>query len=93
MCACAGFSGWSGEEAGRAARAAGELLARLGGDATSAVTPAVTSAAGCESDDDGFFEQSSLGDSDTSRVDDTTLHTPVSGSSNITSRQTHQLID
>lgn len=28
-----------------------------------------------ESDDDGFFEQSSLGDSDASRVDDTAITT------------------
>lgn len=29
-----------------------------------------------DSDDDGFFEQSSLGDSDASRVDDSSLATP-----------------
>ncbi|KAM3960067.1 uncharacterized protein ACR2FA_005867 [Aphomia sociella] len=54
---CTGFPGWSSAEATQAADAL--RTSPRAGDA--------------DSDDDGFFEQSSLGESDASRVDDSPL--------------------
>lgn len=62
----AGFPGWTGEEGPLAAAKAGEARDQLRRHERPD-----------DSDDDGFFEQSSLGDSDTSRHDDCAMPLPA----------------
>ncbi|CAG9788004.1 unnamed protein product [Diatraea saccharalis] len=72
-----GFGGWSREEVAEAAGAAVEAAVAAVAAGALAETTGAAEGAGADSDDDGFFEQSSLGDSDTSRIDDTILLPPT----------------
>ncbi|RVE43662.1 hypothetical protein evm_011702 [Chilo suppressalis] len=73
-----GFPGWSSSEAAEA-HAAATIIAGAAAIVTGAAT--IPAGADADSDDDGFFEQSSLGDSDASRVDDHITPTNTSSSS------------